>query len=214
MSQEIKQHIFEPFFTTKGIGKGTGLGLSMVYGIVEQANGHITVESETGRGTTFRIYLPLYAAATEEKPRMVKNAPGRGNATILLVEDERPIRTMTRHYLESLGYTVLEAANGEEALQIFSEHRESVALLVTDIIMPGIRGDDLVREIRKQQPSIGAVLISGFMDVGRFDDESFVLEKPFAFPELGRYVEEALARGKSLKSDSRDAHGSPTTHVA
>jgi PAS domain S-box-containing protein len=106
MSQEIKERIFEPFFTTKGIGKGTGLGLAMAYGIVEQANGHITVESEPGHGTTFRIYLPLYTASIEEIPRLLDNTPGRGNATILLVEDERPIRTMTREYLEGLGYTV------------------------------------------------------------------------------------------------------------
>lgn len=214
MSQEIKERIFEPFFTTKGIGKGTGLGLAMAYGIVEQANGHITVESEPGHGTTFRIYLPLYTSDIEEIPRLVDTTPGRGNATILLVEDERPIRTMTCQYLESLGYTVLEAANGEEALRIFHEHRESIAVVVTDIIMPGIRGDDLVREIRKQQPKIGAVLISGFMDVGQLDSESSVLEKPFAFPELGRCVEATLARTKSLKSDSSGSRGPAETHVA
>lgn len=214
MSQEIKERIFEPFFTTKGIGKGTGLGLAMAYGIVEQANGHITVESEPGQGTTFHIYLPLYASEAEEIPRLVDTTPGRGNATILLVEDERPIRTMTRQYLESLGYTVLEAANGEEALHIFHEYHESIAVIVTDIIMPGIRGDDLVREIRKQQPKIGAVLISGFMDIGQLDSESFVLEKPFAFPELGRCVEAALARTKSLKSDSSGSRGPAETHVA
>lgn len=214
MSQEIKERIFEPFFTTKGIGKGTGLGLAMAYGIVEQANGHITVESEPGHGTTFRIYLPLYTASIEEIPRLLDNTPGRGNATILLVEDERPIRTMTREYLEGLGYTVLEAADGEEALRIFREHHHSVALLVTDIIMPGIRGDDLAREIRKQQPSVGAVLISGFMDVGQLDSESAVLEKPFAFPELGRCVEATLARTKSLRSDTNDSQGSAETHVA
>ena len=214
MSQEVKERIFEPFFTTKGIGKGTGLGLAMAYGIVEQANGHITVESEPGHGTTFRIYLPLYAASTDEAHRLVHSAPGRGTATILLVEDEQPIRTMTRQYLEGLGYTVLEAANGEEALNIFKEHQDSVALIVTDIIMPGIRGDDLVREIRKKQPKIGAVLISGFMDVGRLDDESSVLEKPFAFPELGRCVESTLVRTKSLKCASRESPGSAETQVA
>lgn len=214
MSQEIKDRIFEPFFTTKAIGKGVGLGLAMAYGIVEQANGHITVESEPGHGTTFRIYLPLYTGLSEEIPRLGETTPSRGNATILLVEDERPIRTMTRQYLEGLGYTVLEASNGEEALRIFREHRESVALLVTDIIMPGIRGDDLAREIRKQQPNVGAVLISGFMDIGQLDGESSVLEKPFAFPELGRCVEATLARTKSLRSESSGFRGSAENRVA
>jgi len=214
MSQEIKERIFEPFFTTKGIGKGTGLGLAMAYGIVEQANGHITVESEPGHGTTFRIYLPLYAALTEETPRVVDRIPRRGNATILLVEDEQPIRTMTRQYLEGLGYTVLEAANGEEALWIFREHRDTVALVVTDIIMPGIRGDDLAREIRKEQPNVGVVLISGFMDVARLEGESSVLEKPFAFPDLGRCVEATLARTKSLGSESSDSPDPADTHAA
>lgn len=214
MSQDIKERIFEPFFTTKGIGKGTGLGLAMAYGIVEQANGHITVDSELGHGTTFRIYLPLYAALAEEKPQAIESTPGRGDETILLVEDERPIRTMTRQYLESLGYRVLEAADGEEALRIFNEHHDSVALVLSDIIMPGIRGDDLVREIRKQQPNIVAVLISGFMDVCQLNDESSVLEKPFAFPDLGRCVEATLARAKLLRSASSDSHRSPATNVA
>ena len=184
----------------------------MAYGIVEQANGHITVESEPGHGTTFRIYLPLYAASAEETPQEIESTPGRGNQTILLVEDERPIRTMTRQYLESLGYKVLEAADGEEALRIFHEHHESVALVVSDIIMPGMRGDDLVREIRKQDPNIVAVLISGFMDVGQLDDESSVLEKPFAFPDLGRCVEATLARAKLLRCAASDSH--PATNVA
>lgn len=193
MPPEIKQRIFEPFFSTKDVGKGTGLGLSMVYGIVEQANGHITVDSEPNLGTTFRIYLPFHPYQTEQKPQIVEEPPSPGTGTLLLVEDEARIRTMTRQYLQSLGYTVLEAENGEEALRLFHKHAGAIDLVVTDVIMPGIRGDDLVRALRRERPSIGALFISGFLDVGQLDRETAVLEKPFSFPELGRRVEEVLA---------------------
>ena len=197
MPPEIKERIFEPFFSTKEKGKGTGLGLSMAFGIVEQANGHITVESEPNHGTTFRIYLPF----TSHKP-LIKTMPAdsalhRGTETLVLVEDEAGIRAMTRKYLECLGYKVLEADNGEEALRLFRKHAGSFDLIVTDIIMPGIRGDDLVREIRKEQPNLAAIFISGYMDAGQLDNNVLMLEKPFSFPELGRLVEEALAKVRS-----------------
>lgn len=192
MPPEIKQRIFEPFFSTKDTGKGTGLGLSMVYGIVEQANGHITVESEPNQGTTFRIYLPLAIHKPVEKPHTIQAPPSGGNEMLLLVEDEIGIRTMTGKYLESLGYTVLEADNGQEALRVFHKHATAIQLVITDVIMPGIRGDDLVREIRKERPNIAAIFISGYVDAGRLDENTCMLEKPFPFPELGRLVEDAL----------------------
>jgi two-component system, cell cycle sensor histidine kinase and response regulator CckA len=199
MPPEIKQRIFEPFFSTKDIGKGTGLGLSMVYGIVEQANGHITVESEPDQGTTFRIYLPLSAHKIVEKPESTAIlAPSRGTGTLLLVEDEAGIRMMTRKYLEDLGYTVLEAESGPRALEVFKEHKDAIELMVTDMIMPGMRGDDLIRKVREEQPGMSAIFISGYVDTGEWEKEIPVLEKPFSFPELGRLVEASLARTREI----------------
>lgn len=193
MPQEIKQRIFEPFFSTKDTGKGTGMGLAMVYGIVERAGGHISVESEPNQGTTFRIYLPLSAKQVVELPIVTQALPSRGEGKLLLVEDEAGIRLMTRKYLESLGYTVLEAENASEALQVFRGQSHEIDLIVTDIIMPGMRGDDLVREVRSERPDVAAVFISGYADVGNLGNEISILEKPFSFPELGRCVEDALA---------------------
>lgn len=210
MPPEIKEHIFEPFFSTKEKGKGTGLGLAMVFGIVEQANGHITVESEPNHGTAFRIYLPLSSHKTALKPIPVETALQPGTGTLVLVEDEAGIRTMTRKYLETLGYKVLEADSGEEALRLFREHAATIELIVTDIIMPGIRGDDLVREIKKRHPNTAAIFISGYMDVGQLVDDTLMLEKPFLFPELGRAVEQALAKARSVASVDNSPRASGT----
>ncbi|HEV7553375.1 MAG TPA: PAS domain S-box protein [Candidatus Angelobacter sp.] len=194
MPPEIKERIFEPFFSTKDTGKGTGMGLAMVYGIVEQAEGHISVESEPNQGTTFRIYLPLSMNKAVETPVVTEGLPGRGDGKLLLVEDEAGIRLMTRKYLESLGYIVWEAENGSEALQIFRDRPGEIDLIVTDIIMPGMRGDDLVKEVRRERTDVAAIFISGYADIGDLSKEITILEKPFSFPELGRCVEEVLAK--------------------
>jgi CheY-like chemotaxis protein len=209
MPAEIKEHIFEPFFTTKEVGQGTGLGLSTAYGIVEQAGGHITVESKPERGTTFRVFLPIAATAA---PGDIKRAPSpalseiakpeklkhRQRKKILLVEDEAGIRAMTRVYLESEGYKVLEAADGNEALRIFREDRGDLALVLTDIIMPGMRGDELVRAIHKERPRVRAIFITGFAaDALKLDAGVPVVEKPFTFPELGKRVREVLDQAES-----------------
>jgi CheY-like chemotaxis protein len=151
------------------------------------------VESEPNRGTTFRIYLPLSHGQPTERPEEAKTSLRKGSATLLLVEDEVGIRLMTRKYLESLEYTVLEADSGEQALTIFNEHKDEIQLLITDMIMPGIRGDELVRRIREERPYIPAIYISGYVDTGELDHETSFLEKPFSFPELGRRVETSLA---------------------
>jgi two-component system cell cycle sensor histidine kinase/response regulator CckA len=193
MTPEIQGRIFEPFFTTKEPGKGTGLGLSTAYGIVEQAQGHITVESEPNQGTSFRIYLPKSPAevpqtvTVEEAPQ-----PGAGHETVLLVEDEAGIRSMTRVYLEALHYKVLEAANGQEAVRLSREYRGTIDLIVTDIVMPGMRGDAVVGAIRQDRPNIAAVFISGYADARQLDPEIAVVEKPFSFPELGRQIRAVL----------------------
>lgn len=195
MSPEISAHIFEPFFTTKDVGKGTGLGLSTVYGIVEQAGGHITVESEPGNGTTFRVYFPRAdepVSLAETKPAP---APEKGHETILLVEDEEGIRNMTRTYLQGLGYTVLDASNGPEALRISREYDGVIHLLLSDILMPEMRGDELARQIAAARPEILTIFISGYANVHELDPKYTVMEKPFAFPDLGRLVRETLDNG-------------------
>jgi PAS domain S-box-containing protein len=194
MPPEIKQRIFEPFFSTKDAGTGTGMGLAMVYGIVERAEGHISVESERNQGTTFRIYLPLSTHKVIAEPIAHEVLPGRGVGKLLLVEDEAGIRMMTCKYLENIGYAVFEAENGNEALRIFREQQGGIDLVITDIIMPGMRGDDLVREIQNERPGTAAIFISGYADVGNLNSEIVILEKPFSFPELGRCLEDVLVR--------------------
>jgi PAS domain S-box-containing protein len=192
MPPEIREHIFEPFFTTKDIGKGTGLGLSTVYGIVEQAGGYVSVESEPNHGSTFRIYLPKSAEAAAEAAEAAELPVARGHETILLVEDEAGIRAMTKVYLESLGYKILEAGSAQEALRVAREHRGEIHLLITDVVMPGMRGDDLVSAFRKQRPAAAALFISGFADLHELDPSIPVVEKPFTFPDLGRRARAVL----------------------
>ncbi len=203
MSEDIKRHIFEPFFTTKEVGKGTGLGLSTVYGIVEQAEGYISVESELNEGSTFRIFLPRSAKPISERAKAQDLPPETGHETILLVEDEAGIRTTTRVYLESLGYKVLEAANGREGVQISRQYQDVIQLLVTDIVMPGMRGDELVRTIRRERPGLAVVFISGFLDLQSVDSGVTVLEKPFTFPELGRCVRSVLDEARKEQEEKR-----------
>jgi CheY-like chemotaxis protein len=205
MPPDISAHIFEPFFTTKDIGKGTGLGLSTVYGIVEQAGGHITVDSEPEQGTTFRVYLPrvdVPAFVNEVEPAL---PPGKGHETILLVEDEEGIRTMTKTYLQGMGYKVLDAENGPDAIRVSREYRGPIHLLLSDILMPGMRGDDLARLIRQERPSVLIVFISGYANVHDLDPQVSVVEKPFAFPDLGRQLRLTLDAAGSEWNDRRRA---------
>jgi len=139
MSDEVKSHLFEPFFTTKDIGKGTGLGLATVYGIVKQSRGCIFVESEQGKGTTFRIYLPRVEKAMEVAlSRDERGYLPRGDETVLVVEDEPTVKEFTAHILKDYGYSVLEASNGSEALEIAKGHDGPIHLLLTDVVMPKI----------------------------------------------------------------------------
>jgi CheY-like chemotaxis protein len=203
MPPEIKNRIFEPFFTTKNVGKGTGLGLSTVYGIAEQANGHITVESEPNLGTTFRIYLPQATTNIAASTAIPLPAPAAGHQTLLLAEDEIGIRNMTRAYLESLGYKVLEAADGDEALRISRQYSGVIHLLVTDVIMPGVRGDELVRILQHERPEIAVLFISGFAELDKLDKSAPIIEKPFTFPELGRRIHDVLAQSREKAATTR-----------
>lgn len=194
MSAEVQARVFEPFFTTKETGKGTGLGLSTVYGIVDQAGGFITVTSAPHQGSTFRVYLPGASAEQRRIEEQIAELPlpVGGQETILVAEDEDGIRAMTRVYLESLGYKVLEAAAGPEALRISREYNGTIHLLLTDIIMPEMRGDDLIGIIKKDRPEIRALLMSGYAEVPRGDQQIPIVEKPFEFPDLGRQVRAVL----------------------
>jgi CheY-like chemotaxis protein len=193
MTPEVRERIFEPFFTTKEMGKGTGLGLSTVYGIVQRSGGHIEVESELNQGTQFRIYLPE-AKVVPSDDTAVSNAaaPLRGCETILLAEDEAGIRAMTRAYLEGLGYNVLEAGDGAEAVKVSSAFDGSIDLILTDLRMPIMRGDAVVDAVRKLRPAVKAIYISGSLEDLKADEFAKVLLKPFEFPELGRQVRSIL----------------------
>jgi len=192
MTPEVQAHIFEPFFTTKEVGKGTGLGLSSVLGIVERAGGRIEVESKPKRGTTFRIYLPQVEKPAEDTTSTAVSEPAGGSETILFAEDEPGIRRMTRAYLESLGYRVLEAANGSEAIRRSLEYAGPIHLVVTDLMMPGSRGDEAVKMIRAQRPEVKAVFISGHVGKKVIEHPDPILYKPFDLPELGRKIRSTL----------------------
>jgi signal transduction histidine kinase len=200
MSAETASHIFEPFFTTKEVGKGTGLGLSTALGIVEQTGGALTVESKVGAGTIFRAYLPVTAeplgaeadaGATEEK--------SVARATVLLVEDETPLRKLISQVLKSAGHTVLEAASGDEALALSARHAGTIDLLLTDVIMPGMNGPELVARLRGRRPSMTIVFMSGYDKelVGKQDlgaSASF-LPKPFSPRALLHRIDSLLGFG-------------------
>jgi PAS domain S-box-containing protein len=167
MTDETKEHLFEPFYTTKEKGKGTGLGLSTVYGIIKQSGGEIAVESEPDHGTTFLIYFPHMGAEPKDKNKAKdedKNDQLRGHETVLLVEDEDLIRRLGERALRAKGYAVLTAANGAAALQVIAQHGRPVDLLITDVVMPGMNGRALAREIAKRHMTRRTLYISGYTD--------------------------------------------------
>ncbi len=201
MTEAVKRHIFEPFFTTKEVGKGTGLGLATVFGIVKQSGGHVGVYSEVGRGTTFKIYLPsvsesLSGAQTKAAPEPVP----RGTETILLVEDETAVRTMTRLTLEGNGYLVLEAVDGEEALRLCAQHPGPIHLLVSDVVMPRMSGRQLAEQLTTLHPEMRVLFVSGYTDDavvrhGVLQAEVAFLQKPFSMDDLQRKVRAVLGAG-------------------
>jgi PAS domain S-box-containing protein len=198
MSAETQAHIFEPFFTTKPQGKGTGLGLATVYGIVKQSGGFIWVYSEVGRGTSFKIYLPRVDQPVERvgAARSTSEAP-RGSGTILLAEDEQDVREVAREFLESGGYTVIEARDGAEALKKLEKHEGSIDLVVTDMVMPGMTGQELTARLKLDRPGIRVLYMSGYseraaVDSTRGDSSMRLLTKPFSRWALLRAVHELL----------------------
>ena len=199
ISPEARAHLFEPFFTTKGTRNGTGLGLATCYGIVTQSGGHIELESEGGRGTTVTILLPLATGVTDEvAPNREVAEPSRGRETVLLVEDEPAVRTLSARILRLRGYTVLEAQHGEDALRVASTHRGgSIDLLLTDLVMPQMGGEALAERFREAHPTARVLFMSGYADSETFrtralGKEVAFLEKPFSPTALARKVREVL----------------------
>jgi PAS domain S-box-containing protein len=197
---EVLDHIFEPFYTTKGPGKGTGLGLSTVYGIVKQMQGHIHVETKPGVGTTFSVLLPKSDDATEADatPRP-KTGSRTGSETVLLVEDEALVRRFARRVLQSQGYTILEAANGEEALAVADRTAESIDVLVTDVVMPGMSGKELAAALLRRRPGLCVLYTSGYTDDaiaehGVLEPGIALLEKPFTHDGLTDMLHRVLAQ--------------------
>ena len=198
MDEQTKEHIFDPFFTTKGSGKGTGLGLATVYGIVKQSSGHVTVTSQQGSGTTFMIYFPLVRDEIIENERDEKlQGELRGSETILLAEDKKEVREVIYETLSSLGYNVLPAAHGKSAIDIFSKHKDSVSLLITDIIMPGMNGKTLATKLLDMKPSLKIIYMSGYTDNslgedGNLEQGTHFIQKPFNTHTLAKILREAL----------------------
>jgi len=209
MDAKTLSHLFEPFFTTKEKGHGTGLGLSTVYGIVEQSGGHIRVESEMGRGTTFWIYLPRVEDAVPAREKVTETDEFfKGNETVLLAEDDRSVRTLAIRVLTHSGYRVLEAASGEDALLILAETTSPIDLLVSDVVMNGISGPELAKRVGEKQPGVKVLYLSGYMEADMRnhilrDVASSFLAKPFRPRDLVQRVRQTLDGALTKETERR-----------
>jgi CheY-like chemotaxis protein len=199
MTADVKKKIFEPFYTTKSIGKGTGLGLAMVYGIIKNHGGYITVYSEPGLGTTVRLYLPKGDGTVEEKRRdkIMNERPKKG--TILLIDDEEVVRELGKDILEAYDYEVLLAIHGIEAVRMFNEYKDRIDLVILDMVMPEKGGRQTFKEIRTLKPDAKVLICSGYGEEQYFYElfeagAAGFLQKPFQHTELLSKVEEAMAR--------------------
>jgi CheY-like chemotaxis protein len=202
MDLETQTHIFEPFFTTKGEGKGTGLGLATVYGVVKQSGGYISVESEPGIGSTFRIYLPrIQEPVASAAPVDGGEKKAHGCETVLLVEDAHALRELARELLEAGGYTVLEAANGADAISLAEKHPGPIHLLLSDVVMPGMNGPELAGKIIGARPDTKVLYMSGYTGDALpvqelLNSGAALLHKPFTGLSLATKVREVLAAAK------------------
>jgi CheY-like chemotaxis protein len=199
ITPEVQARLFEPFFTTKEPGKGTGLGLATVYGIVTGAGGTVEVDSEVGRGTSVKVYFPRADAAemVVAAPEAVAR-PQAGTQTVLVVEDENDLRNLIEELLLRQGYTVLVAANADEALRLVEEH-PSIDVVLTDVVMPGVSGPELIGRLAEQRPGLRVIYMSGYTDEGIVHHGVLkpgiaFLQKPFTFETLGQKIAEVLHR--------------------
>jgi two-component system cell cycle sensor histidine kinase/response regulator CckA len=202
MDEATKARIFEPFFTTKEVGKGTGLGLATVHGIIKQSGGHIEVYSEPGHGSSFKVYLPLVNAGEMTAAPTVAPIVARGTETVLIVEDDEHVRRLAQISLVSSGYRVLEATDGEKALQIAKDHSDPIDILVTDLVMPRMNGRELAERISLERPSLKILFTSGYTDDavvrhGILQEGVAFLQKPFAPGTLAQKVRDVLDQAKS-----------------
>jgi two-component system cell cycle sensor histidine kinase/response regulator CckA len=202
MDAETQAHIFEPFFTTKEKSKGTGLGLATVYGIVKQSGGFIWVYSEVGKGTSFKIYLPRVDQVVEQigVTHPAAEVP-MGTETVLLAEDEQDVREIAREFLESGGYRVIEAGNGAEAIQLVAQHNGEIQVLVSDMVMPGMTGQELADRLQGERPGLRVVFMSGYSEhaateMEHADSTIRLLAKPFSRAAILRAVREILHGAK------------------
>jgi CheY-like chemotaxis protein len=202
MDEQTMSHIFEPFFTTKGPGKGTGLGLATVYGIVRQTGGGISVESEVGNGSTFRIYLPVESAPVDSPRTPLQPVEKSDNfETVLVVEDEDIVRELVCEVLEHQGYNVLCARDGIEALNMAEDYDSEIHLLVTDVIMPHMNGHELAHKLTALRPDMKVLYVSGYSDNdigdhGTLDPRFELLQKPFTPQVLARKIRDVIREGK------------------
>ena len=200
MSEEVKAHIFEPFFTTKERGSGTGLGLATTYGVVKQAGGFIEVYSEVGIGTTFKIYLPRVEEKASQSVKDDRPLDMRGGSeTVLLVEDDDIVRNLCVQILERLGYRVLRGSNGAEAIGVAQKYGDRIDLLLTDVVMPGMNGDELARQLVLHHPEMKVLFTSGYTDDvisrhGILDEGVSFIGKPYTPLALARKVREVLGK--------------------
>lgn len=201
MNEQVRRHLFEPFFTTKEPGRGTGLGLAVVHGIVKQSDGIIEVHSEPGVGSTFKIYFPSVEPQTAStgKPRSAVIPGPRGTETLLLVEDEDAVRALARFTLQQCGYTVLEASDGEQAIRVATNYHDTIHLLVTDVVMPGMGGRILAERLQSLRPEMKVLYLSGYTDDavvrhGVLHAEVNFLQKPFSPSSLAHQIRVVLAK--------------------
>jgi two-component system cell cycle sensor histidine kinase/response regulator CckA len=197
MDAETKARIFEPFFTTKEVGKGTGLGLSMVYGIVKQHEGFVNVYSEVGLGTTFKIYLPVAAQSIAEEALMTEAPLLGGTETILIAEDEEPLRSLAKDVLEGLGYQVILTKDGEEAIEVFTADHEGIDLVILDVVMPRVSGYDAYERMRSLKNEVRVIFMTGYSaEIMRGEEIETsgapLIQKPYNVEGLGRTVREVL----------------------
>jgi len=205
MDQETLEHIFDPFFTTKGPGRGTGLGLAIVYGIVKQHGGHVTCNSEPGKGTTFSIYLPVIAQMAEPSDQSEKSMPPGGSETLLLVDDEEPVRRLGQRLLTRFGYRVLVAASGQEALDLYRRQGPEISLVILDLVMPKMGGKQCLEKLLEINPAVKVLISSGYSANDRASGAAEVrakgfIGKPYDARKLLQAVREVLdAQGSSSK---------------